>query len=373
MAGTPSNVQQDADEARKRAEEIRARRGQPPRQATPPPAPPAPPAEPATPGTPEGEALPGTPPPTETPADAPAGSQTPPADERKPADELAEIEARIEARKKELMALDGQWGGKLGELKGQVDRMGKTMSELARENAALLAKAAQPPATEATPGAARAAGDISDVSAEDQREYGTGFWTSLDRFVRFRIAQGAPRGAESDLKPIREKVQQLDDAARLNRFWLDVEALHPGARKINAEGAKNGWAEFLDRPIRAGGSRTNRADAVEAMQAGDVADFVSLLEQFAKEKAKSTAVVPVAGPPQNPNERQLEAQVMPRRVPGAQTPPSTARGPKTYTQSQYAEFWDDKTKHPEKHSPQEWDKLAEEMRQAARQGRVLPG
>ena len=302
-----------------------------------------------------------------------ADGQTPPADAaqvqppvpaasvdpaQQTADETVALKRQLSELQKKFDTLYGTIGGTVPALKAQILDLQQTLNDLRAQRAASAEQkpAAQPPAN-AKPW-------LDGVAEEEVARYGEEFFekiyrTSAAQFEKLRQALTESNSGTA------EKLRQLEQKIGTDRFIDKVEALCPGATEINGgpDGVlplAEGWAEFLDTPLREGGLFTRRQEAEAAVKANNPKAFADLVKEF---KGKTTRQSQSQAPRVD-----IASQVVPASVVG-HIPPT--QGKRKIPQSE-VDAWRDKcSKAPPGSIPlEEIERRTQEYKVAAREGRI---
>lgn len=257
------------------------------------------------------------PPPQPAPAVAPVASPqasngvplTPGAVVRTP----DEVERENRDLKFQLSQFHGTYGGKLGQLREENERLTTELQTAQTASAtAVVAPAVTP--------------EIKAMTEDLTTRYGEGFVDAVNVLADEKIkalradpsssaAVAAAQEATRDIKELRESIQS-------EKFWAQAEVLAPGSSVINGDPTVGlpcspGWGEFLDQPINVGSATTRRQDAVTAIDTQNAMAFATLVNTF-----KQTQHTPDSPDPTRPT---AEAQAMPASVVGATPPPADPR------------------------------------------------
>lgn len=168
------------------------------------------------------------------------------------------------------------------------------------------------------------------------------------------------------LAELEKRDLQRETQARLSAFWNAVDALEPRAKDVDDAADTNGFADWLDQPLKAGGSMTHRMLAHEAKRTGDAATLAGIYHDFLA--AHPQAVKPAVSTPA-PKAPPVAVQ------PGSATPTTisstaAAQAPKV-SQSEYLAFLKD-AETPGKYTREEREQRESAYKQALRTGNLIP-
>ena len=338
VAQIPTAVARAAAEADQRIGQLRTPAGTAPVAAPSPTPAPAPVAAPPAPTV--------TPAPPAPVTAAPAGPITVPTQPAAPSAgnpsdaEVRRLSGELEQTRRQLRENAGRHGGELDGLRREMERLQGELAELIAENAQLRMPGTGVP----TPAAARPAsqpadlGDIATVALSvvpdaNRQEFGEKLYTDVAAMIRAAFAHAAPRLIE----PVTQSVDTLTAETAAQRFWLDVEALCPGAKRINDDAAVNGFGEFLNQDVPGIPGYRNREMAEQAAATGNHARLANVVQRFLDGKAAPVTPQPPPPPltPGTPPPPPLESLVDPGSAGGGGGP---ATPPAMVKHSEYVRF-----------------------------------
>jgi hypothetical protein len=251
-----------------------------------------------------------------------------------------------------------------------VERLQAEMAELIAENARLrmtpgaTAPAAPQPASSPADLGDIAAVAMSVVSDDNKREFGEKLYADVANMFRVVLAHVAPRLIE----PVSANVAKLQEETSEQRFWLNVEALCPGAKRINDDASVNGFGTFLNQDLPGMPGVTYREHAEAAAARGDHARMANVVNAFLSSKA-SPASPPATPPPTppagTPPTPPLEALVDPGNAGGGAAPQT----PMKVKHSDYVAFMADAASGRLKLTRAQYQQRLNEFNAAIREGR----
>jgi hypothetical protein len=343
---TPEAVRKDAENIDARIKEFRERRhGRP----TPPPAnDQADGTDVTTPGTPRAE-----PEATQTPTGTPTETE-----KLRLESENAELRRKAADLQRQVDVANGKFGGTIQGLKANIVDLQREIAELRTAKP----EPAIPSGGTTVPIVPDGKPWLAGVSVESIDKYGEEFFEAMWRTSRTEYDV-----LRNDLKAANVKaearIRQMEDRYRTEKFAAQIDALCPGASSINGDpstgiGCAEGWAEFLDTPVRNGGILTRRQEAEAAAATGNAAAFAALVVEFRNSKTSKPTT----------QRQEIASQVVPASV-RARSLPET--GKRKIPESEVRAWSEQCGKAPPGTIPAaEVDKKMREYAEARREGRI---
>jgi len=279
-----------------------------------------------------------------------------------------DLQAENARLKHQLASIHGRHGARISQINAEMEQL---RQELAEAKTASPAPAAAPAAASAAEAPAPSGGPacLQYITDDEKERYGADFVDMVSRIVRGEAESLSPKTDPEALKAAKEasvRIRAMEAKLANDRFWSAAEMMSPGIMATNGDPdagvtAADGWSEYLDEPVSQGSLTTRREEAQRAVDSNRPDVLANMHNAFLAQNTEQANNLP---PPPS-----VEAQTVPKSVPGA-PPPPVDPGKRIIPQSEIDEFKARASKPDGGITYEEIEKKTQEFNLAFREGRV---